>query len=200
MRFQGQFYDVETGLHYNRFRYYDSDVGMFSQRDPIGLLGGINIFQYADNPVMWIDPFGLAKNTPTPSLHQVGDYKTLRDGLEGKNLQLDAHHVGQKSIMKNLVSGYDPDTAPAIVVSKTGHTKGDTRFGKGKTVVSRSPINPNTQKPFANVRELIARDIRELRRVYPNIPNSKLKELIDMNKEMYPEMKQCASRTPKNKC
>lgn len=36
---------------------------MFIQRDPIGLLGGFNIFQYADNPVMWIDPFGLKKHT-----------------------------------------------------------------------------------------------------------------------------------------
>ena len=61
IRFQGQFFDPETSLHYNRFRYYDSDVGMFIQRDPIGLLGGSNVFQYAPNPVMWIDPWGLAK-------------------------------------------------------------------------------------------------------------------------------------------
>ena len=59
-KFQGQSLDTETGLHYNRFRYYDSDVGMFISRDPIGLLGGSNVFQYAPNPVMWIDPFGLA--------------------------------------------------------------------------------------------------------------------------------------------
>jgi RHS repeat-associated protein len=59
-RFQGQFFDGETGLHYNRFRYYDSDVGMFISRDPIGLLGGLNVFAYAPNPVMWIDPWGLA--------------------------------------------------------------------------------------------------------------------------------------------
>ena len=58
-KFQGQFFDTETGFHYNRFRYYDSDVGMFISRDPIGLLGGDNVFQYAPNPVMWIDPFGL---------------------------------------------------------------------------------------------------------------------------------------------
>ena len=58
-KFQGQSLDTETGLHYNRFRYYDSDVGMFVSRDPIGLLGGDNVFQYAPNPVMWIDPFGL---------------------------------------------------------------------------------------------------------------------------------------------
>ena len=61
IKFQGQSLDVETGLHYNRFRYYDSDVGMFISRDPIGLLGGSNVFQYAPNPVGWIDPWGLEK-------------------------------------------------------------------------------------------------------------------------------------------
>ena len=61
IKFQGQSLDTETGLHYNRFRYYDSDVGMFISRDPIGLLGGNNVFQYAPNPVGWIDPYGLAK-------------------------------------------------------------------------------------------------------------------------------------------
>ena len=61
VRFQGQYYDNETGLHYNRFRYYDSDVGMFIQRDPIGLLGGFNVFAYADNPIQFIDPLGLTK-------------------------------------------------------------------------------------------------------------------------------------------
>ncbi|MCK0206367.1 RHS repeat domain-containing protein [Ornithobacterium rhinotracheale] len=38
IRFQGQYIDQETGLHYNRFRYYDADVGMFISHDPIGLL------------------------------------------------------------------------------------------------------------------------------------------------------------------
>lgn len=51
--------DTETGLHYNRFRYFDPDMGMFTTRDPIGLLGGNNVFQYAPNPTGWIDPFGL---------------------------------------------------------------------------------------------------------------------------------------------
>ena len=60
IRFQGQSFDTETGLHYNRFRYFDPDLGMFTTRDPIGLLGGMNVFQYAPNPVGWIDPFGLS--------------------------------------------------------------------------------------------------------------------------------------------
>ena len=40
IRFQGQHFDEKTGLHYNRFRYYDADMGMFTSRDPIGLMGG----------------------------------------------------------------------------------------------------------------------------------------------------------------
>jgi RHS repeat-associated protein len=59
LRFQGQYYDVETGLHYNRFRYYDPDVGRFISQDPIGLMGGTNLYQYAPNPTGWIDPLGL---------------------------------------------------------------------------------------------------------------------------------------------
>ncbi len=60
LRFQGQYYDEETGLHYNRHRYYDPEHGRFINQDPIGLNGGDNNYQYAPNPVSWIDPFGLA--------------------------------------------------------------------------------------------------------------------------------------------
>jgi len=60
LRFQGQYYDQETGLHYNRFRYYDPDIGRFISQDPIGLFGGQNLYQYAPSPVTWIDPWGLA--------------------------------------------------------------------------------------------------------------------------------------------
>ncbi|WP_444923241.1 RHS repeat-associated core domain-containing protein [Microbulbifer sp. DLAB2-AF] len=60
IRFQGQYFDEETGLHYNRFRYYDPQIGEFTQQDPIGLLGGVNNYQYVPNPVKWIDPFGLS--------------------------------------------------------------------------------------------------------------------------------------------
>ena len=52
--------DRETGLHYNTFRYYDPDIGRFTQPDPIGLAGGYNLYQYAPNGLTWIDPWGLA--------------------------------------------------------------------------------------------------------------------------------------------
>jgi RHS repeat-associated protein len=60
LRLQGQYEDAETGLHYNLFRYYDPDVGRFVSQDPIGLLGGFNLYAYAPNPVSWIDPWGLS--------------------------------------------------------------------------------------------------------------------------------------------
>ncbi|WP_177313896.1 RHS repeat-associated core domain-containing protein, partial [Burkholderia ubonensis] len=61
LRFQGQQVDEETGLHYNRYRYYDPASGRFVSKDPIGLAGGLNAYQYAPNPVKWIDPLGLAR-------------------------------------------------------------------------------------------------------------------------------------------
>ncbi|WP_249293729.1 RHS repeat-associated core domain-containing protein, partial [Proteus mirabilis] len=61
LRFQGQYFDKETGLHYNTFRYYAPDLGRFTQQDPIGLAGGINLYAYAPNPLTWVDPWGWAK-------------------------------------------------------------------------------------------------------------------------------------------
>uniref|UniRef100_UPI001ADF075E RHS repeat-associated core domain-containing protein n=1 Tax=Paracidovorax oryzae TaxID=862720 RepID=UPI001ADF075E len=60
IRFQGQQLDAETGLHYNRFRYYDPLLGQYVTQDPIGLLGGLNKFTYPGNPISWIDPLGLS--------------------------------------------------------------------------------------------------------------------------------------------
>ncbi|HDK8956537.1 TPA: RHS domain-containing protein [Acinetobacter baumannii] len=59
--FQGQYYDGETGLHYNRYRYYSPYVGRFISKDPIELLGGSNIYVYAPSPVGWVDPLGLER-------------------------------------------------------------------------------------------------------------------------------------------
>jgi RHS repeat-associated protein len=59
LRFAGQYDDVETGLHYNRYRYYDPDLGRFISSDPAGGLPDTNAYRYVINPINWVDPFGL---------------------------------------------------------------------------------------------------------------------------------------------
>ncbi|VAW78256.1 Rhs family protein, partial [hydrothermal vent metagenome] len=75
LRFPGQYYDQETGLHYNYFRYYDPSTGRYITSDPLGVLGlidvfgsdllpqDINLYNYTgNNPVNFIDPVGLFRN------------------------------------------------------------------------------------------------------------------------------------------
>ncbi|WP_262381666.1 RHS repeat-associated core domain-containing protein, partial [Pseudomonas koreensis] len=59
LRFQGQYFDAETGLHYNRHRYYNPGTGRFLTPDPIKLAGGLNNYQYVPSPTGWVDPLGL---------------------------------------------------------------------------------------------------------------------------------------------
>ncbi len=59
LRFPGQYEDGESGLYYNRFRYYDCGTGQYISADPLGLDGGINPYGYVPNPLGQLDPLGL---------------------------------------------------------------------------------------------------------------------------------------------
>ena len=89
LRFQGQYLDRETGLHYNTFRYYDPDVGRFITQDPIGLAGGNNLYQYAPNPLRWADPWGWCST-------QLGKNMGARTGDGMAN-----HHLIPEELMKH---------------------------------------------------------------------------------------------------
>jgi RHS repeat-associated protein len=89
LRFPGQYYDAETGLNYNYYRDYNPVMGRYIEKDPIGLRGGMNPYWYVqNNPVNWIDPFGLQRSNSDkgqfgPVTNAIGDflnnYQNMRD-------------------------------------------------------------------------------------------------------------------------
>ncbi|MFF4753452.1 RHS repeat-associated core domain-containing protein [Streptomyces sp. NPDC002514] len=69
LRFPGQYYDPETGLHFNHFRYYDPEVARYLTTDPLGLALAPNPAGYVKNPHTWADPLGLAPEACTEGEH-----------------------------------------------------------------------------------------------------------------------------------
>ncbi len=64
LRFPGQYADEETGLHFNRYRFYDPEAGLYISPDPVGLQGGLGAYEYArGRPLRVVDPDGLAPTT-----------------------------------------------------------------------------------------------------------------------------------------
>lgn len=111
-------------------------------------------------------------------LWQVGPYNEIQGA---KNL--DAHHAGQGAWYKKLIDGYVYKTGPAINVPVKGHREKISDLGEGTLGWLSRSMKMESPTP----RKILARDVRELRRVYPEIPNKALKELIDLNKSMYPK-------------
>ncbi|VVN02773.1 Putative deoxyribonuclease RhsC [Pseudomonas fluorescens] len=103
LRFQGQYFDGESGLHYNRHRYYDPRLGRYLTPDLIKLAGGLNQYQYVPNPTGWVDPLGLAC-TPCPGAIQAdGPYSEIVPGgglaaHEALGGHLIIKHVGRTDI------------------------------------------------------------------------------------------------------
>jgi RHS repeat-associated protein len=87
-RFAGQYEDIETGLYYNRFRYYDPSIGSYLSQDPIGLVGNNpTLYGYVNNVNFYVDIFGLAaKAFDLDTFGNISNSKNIGDNLTAHEL------------------------------------------------------------------------------------------------------------------
>ncbi|MEW2118483.1 RHS repeat-associated core domain-containing protein [Streptomyces sp. NPDC005474] len=148
LRFPGQYFDQETGLHYNLFRHYDPETARYLTRDPLGLAAGPNPVTYVHNPLTWADPLGLTpcedaakqaaarnetvlgKEIPTRSEGSVGsatshDYKktffAANPELQGKVV---VHHAIEQQTLKRYPGLFSADEMHSLE-NLRGIPKGD---------------------------------------------------------------------------
>nr|WP_301280582.1 HNH/ENDO VII family nuclease [Tenacibaculum mesophilum] len=146
-RYQGQYEDEETGLYYNRFRYYSSESGTYISQDPIGLAGGMpNMYAYVSDSNSWVDPLGLTKFNPievlgrkvyqngtdfvtgTPDIVDSSVNKHIRKRIANGATNLDLMKTGNapigidgKQINLHHVIGQEP--GPMVELTSSFHKK-----------------------------------------------------------------------------
>ncbi|MFE7957824.1 RHS repeat-associated core domain-containing protein [Streptomyces sp. NPDC057413] len=137
LRFPGQYFDPETGLHYNYFRYYDPFIGRYATPDPLGLAPDPNHYGYVDNPHAWIDPLGLLdctgradklnpgeiylyRSVLSKELDQIAATRTFRnpDGIEVKYFSTNAE--GAAAYARQMFGKF-PHEGPYTLVRSTIH-------------------------------------------------------------------------------
>ncbi len=131
LRFQGQYLDRETGLHFNTFRFYDPDVGRFTTPDPIGLDGEFNLYQYAPNPIAWIDPWGWktcgAANGNSRQNNKVNHVYVIRNkttgqvykyGISGGKVSKKGKSYRAESQVRRLNRGPGTDKYESAIIRK----------------------------------------------------------------------------------
>ncbi|EBQ2615461.1 RHS repeat-associated core domain-containing protein, partial [Salmonella enterica] len=159
LRFQGQYLDRETGLHYNLYRFYDPDIGKFISGDPISLRGGINLYAYAQNPLSWIDPLGLT-----------GEWVNPKD-INFSQRTISPHDYAE--IMRN--GGWDWDRSPLRVIDIDGqlvsydNRRLDAALEAGLDKVKVIRIDPNAPHPDSSTGKTWLQKFRERFRDRRNI-------------------------------
>jgi len=114
LRFIGQYYDNESGFHYNQQRYYDPYTGRYITSDPIGLTGGINSYVYAlNNPIMYVDPNGEIAHLIFMGMFMGGAFGAVHGFVSemfanGGNIDcVDWWRVGKDAAMGAMVGGFE---------------------------------------------------------------------------------------------
>ena len=173
----GLYEDEETGLYYNRYRYYDCNTGTYISQDPISIAGGLNVYAYVHDSNTLTDIFGLSPDIPLAGAGEelfVGTYNQVRAGniKSGLNSTHTPHHVVQDAL------------------SQTTH-------GKGITINLRKDLHELTRtyrvpidKSIVGLRNNLAADVKDVKNILlnagydPKVVNRQLQELIRQNKDL----------------
>ncbi|MCY0928744.1 DUF6531 domain-containing protein [Streptomyces sp. H27-H1] len=153
LRFPGQYFDPETGLHYNYFRYYDPETARYVTQDPLGLAPAPNPSTYVANPHTWFDPLGLYD---CAKVNKVID-QALERAVDGKRRTATGYH-GHLTPERELEIISNPD---GIYISKGGQERlifhqgedimimESKKGGAGNVVTSYGPSGPKNDSGAA---------------------------------------------------
>ncbi|MFF9819668.1 DUF6531 domain-containing protein [Streptomyces sp. NPDC014006] len=140
LRFPGQYYDRETGHHYNYFRYYAPEAARYVSPDPLGLEPADNPYAYVENPLSFIDPLGLSPCPRTANAAQLqdfyeqaqkygkGGYKELANGRFRFYGEISPARNPGEMIGRRLVREWDPATGAKRIWHETLDAEGRVRI------------------------------------------------------------------------
>ncbi|WP_299219264.1 RHS repeat-associated core domain-containing protein [uncultured Aquimarina sp.] len=138
-RYPGQYEDIETGLYYNRFRYYSPDEGVYISQDPIKLSGGDNLYAYTKDVNLLVDPMGLTpldqKGFSVYGLYEEGAKEPYYVGISNntdvrEGQHIDSGRMGDTDTMQLLDSNTDMTYAEARGKEQHLIEKHKTKTGK----------------------------------------------------------------------
>ncbi|MCA9855961.1 MAG: RHS repeat-associated core domain-containing protein, partial [Dehalococcoidia bacterium] len=168
-RFPGQYEDAETGLFYNRHRYYAPGEGGYLSVDPIGLWGGPHLYGYTADPLSAIDPLGLVPSPGAGEPLYVGSYSRSRYGNQ----------------RTGLAQSYTPHHVVQDAVSPVSHGRGIT-INIPKLVHERT-LTMRRRRPQMTLWNHLLQDVHELRALllaygFPrNLVNQQLRQLVQQH-------------------
>ena len=192
-RLQNQYYDEETGLHYNLMRYYEPEAGRFVNQDPIGLWGGANLYWFAPNTQVWVDFLGLAKKHPPA--RRPGGYRTYDMDSHGRlspqvnrapghcnkkdDDRVQSHHTIQQEWAKRNIKGYDPEKAPAILLPSSS--------GKAHAIISAMQRAFRKQNGFnTSIRQEFTESARQLKAA--GLSSKQIKRALSQSYKYFKEL------------
>lgn len=186
-RWPGQYEDEETGLYYNRHRYYDPEAGEYLSQDPLGTDASLRLYGYVNDPLSFVDVLGLVKG---------GSHWKVRDTNTGGEV----HHMPA-----NSVSPHGTGTGPSIHMSTEDHAKTGSHGGSDDAKLYRSEqkalLNDSRfsdQKNFANAMEKDIVDLKDKKLLKKY--NQGVKEMLDDAAKRGFISKRDANRLKKKHC